>query len=110
MFVWYPRRLIKDLMKPFLFIAGFILSFCNVFSQKGALIDRNATRETIALYKNLKKLSDKHTLFGHQHATEYGHGWEGDENRLDVKWGTGNHPAVIGIDFSGFTYPDKSIA
>ncbi|RYF77276.1 MAG: beta-mannosidase, partial [Chitinophagaceae bacterium] len=44
-----------------------------------------------------------HTLFGHQHATEYGHGWEGDEDRSDVKSVTGSHPAVIGVDFSAIT-------
>src|SRR5215217_1967448 len=73
------------------------------FAQKGKLIDAHATQETKALYKNLSKLSNKHTLFGHQHATEYGHGWEGDEDRSDVKSVTGSHPAVIGIDISGFT-------
>ena len=66
-------------------------------------IDRNATKETKALYKNLKKLSKNHILFGHQHATEYGSGWRGEENRSDVKSVTGSHPAVIGIDFMGFS-------
>jgi len=71
--------------------------------QELKLIDRKATVETKALFKNLHKLSKKHTLFGHQHATEYGHGWEGDEDRSDVKSVTGSHPAVIGIDIGGFT-------
>ncbi|MGV3502638.1 MAG: glycoside hydrolase family 26 protein [Adhaeribacter sp.] len=66
-------------------------------------IDGQATRQTRALYHNLKKLSRKHTLFGHQHATEYGHGWSGDPDRSDVKSVTGSHPAVIGVDFSGFS-------
>lgn len=52
-----------------------------LFAQKGQLIDAKATAETKALHKNLGKLAKKHTLFGHQHATEYGHGWEGEENR-----------------------------
>jgi mannan endo-1,4-beta-mannosidase len=67
------------------------------------LTDAKATRETKALFKNLKKISRKHILFGHQHATEYGHGWSGDDNRSDVKSVTGSHPAVIGIDFSGLS-------
>jgi mannan endo-1,4-beta-mannosidase len=67
------------------------------------LVDRNATAETKALFKNLMKLSKDHTLFGHQHATEYGHGWAGVEDRSDVKSVTGSHPAVIGVDISGFT-------
>lgn len=49
------------------------------------------------------ELSKNHTLFGHQHATEYGHGWSGDENRSDVKSVTGSHPAIIGVDLSGFS-------
>jgi mannan endo-1,4-beta-mannosidase len=67
------------------------------------LIDSKATNETKALYRNLYKLSEKHILFGHQHATEYGHGWYGDDDRSDVKSVTGSHPAVIGVDFSGLS-------
>ncbi len=74
------------------------------------LIDKNATPETIALFKNLKRLSKNHTLFGHQHATEYGHGWYGDSNRSDVKSVTGSHPAVIGVDLLGFSgFPESVI-
>ena len=74
------------------------------------LIDRNATSETKALYQYLHKVSGKHILFGHQHATEYGHGWYGDSGRSDVKTVTGSHPAVIGVDFSGLSgRPDSQI-
>src|SRR5690606_27347924 len=58
---------------------------------------------TRALFINLMRLSENHTLFGHQHATEYGHGWYGEDDRSDVKSVTGSHPAVIGIDFMGFS-------
>lgn len=68
-----------------------------------ALVDAAATAETKALFANLRELSKKHTLFGHQHATEYGHGWAGDEDRSDVKSVTGSHPAVVGVDVSGFS-------
>ncbi len=67
------------------------------------LIDPHATAETKALYYNLGKLARKHILFGHQHATEYGHGWQGEAARSDVKSVTGSHPAVIGVDFSGLS-------
>ncbi|GGC55207.1 mannan endo-1,4-beta-mannosidase [Pedobacter quisquiliarum] len=84
-----------------------LLCFFAAFAQNGVRgngpIDKKATVETKALYSNLKKLSKKHTLFGHQHATEYGHGWFGGENRSDVKSVTGAHPAVIGVDFSGLS-------
>ena len=70
-------------------------------------IDKNATKETRNLYQNLKKISKKHILFGHQHALEYGHGWSNEPNRSDVKSVTGSHPAVVGIDFSGFSGHSK---
>jgi mannan endo-1,4-beta-mannosidase len=83
------------------FINLFVVVFC--FSQKVTIkpIDKKATKETKALYANLKKLSENNILFGHQHATQYGHGWYGDDNRSDVKSITGSHPGVIGVDFSG---------
>lgn len=77
---------------------------------QGVLIDAQATNETKALYKNLAGLSKKSILFGHQHATEYGHGWSGDPDRSDVKSVTGSHPAVIGVDFSGLSgRPDNMV-
>jgi mannan endo-1,4-beta-mannosidase len=82
-----------------------ILLFLSLSAYAGvpAPIDKSATAETAALFRNLKSLSKNHTLFGHQHATEYGHGWQGDADRSDVKSVTGSHPAVIGVDFSRFT-------
>ncbi len=77
------------------------LLFCSHINV--AQIDKNATRETKALYKNLTTIAKDHILFGHQHATEYGHGWTADADRSDVKSVTGSHPAVIGVDFSGFS-------
>jgi mannan endo-1,4-beta-mannosidase len=74
-----------------------------LFAQKFQLTDKMATTETRNLFRNLKLLSKNHTLFGHQHATEYGHGWQGEADRSDVKSVTGSHPAVIGVDLSGFT-------
>jgi mannan endo-1,4-beta-mannosidase len=83
------------------FINLFLVVFS--FSQKAIIkpINKKATKETKALYANLKKLSENNILFGHQHATQYGHGWYGDDNRSDVKSITGSHPGVIGVDFSG---------
>lgn len=96
-------------MKKYICYSGLLLILvCNTTSsfaqRKGLqLIDKAATTETKALFLNLKKLSKTNILFGHQHATEYGHGWSGDENRSDVKSVTGSHPAVIGVDFSGLS-------
>jgi mannan endo-1,4-beta-mannosidase len=75
-----------------------------------SLIDPHATPQTKTLYKNLHTLSKNHILFGHQHATEYGHGWSGDADRSDVKSVTGSHPAIVGIDFMALSgMPDSII-
>jgi mannan endo-1,4-beta-mannosidase len=84
-------------------LAFFLISVIHVHAQHVKLTDERATDETKALFQNLNKLADDHTLFGHQHATEYGHGWEGDADRSDVKSVVGSHPAIIGVDISGFT-------
>jgi mannan endo-1,4-beta-mannosidase len=88
-------------MKPMLLMITF-LTLANVCAQP-VLVDKEATPETRNLFKNLQLLARDHTLFGHQHATEYGRGWSGDEDRSDVKSVTGSHPAVIGVDISGFS-------
>jgi len=75
----------------------------NISAQQNLPIDKSATPETKALFNNLRTIAKGHTLFGHQHATEYGHGWQGDNDRSDVKSVTGSHPAVIGVDLSRFT-------
>jgi len=90
-------------MKFLYFLIPWVLLLTEVQAQAGKPIDGKATRETKALYRNLDKLAEHHTLFGHQHATEYGHGWIGDKDRSDVKSVVGSHPAVIGVDISGFT-------
>jgi mannan endo-1,4-beta-mannosidase len=84
----------------YIYILFAVLCYHNASAQKMAPIDAKATKETKALFKNLFSLSEKHTLFGHQHATEYGHGWSGDQDRSDVKSVVGSHPAVIGVDFA----------
>ncbi len=100
-------RLIHE-TNPNNIVAFRVQLFCRRAKKKP--VDRNATPETRALFKNLKKLSKRHTLFGHQHATEYGHGWSGEADRSDVKSVTGSHPAVIGVDLSGFSgRPDDAV-
>ncbi|QRR00973.1 glycoside hydrolase family 26 protein [Dyadobacter sandarakinus] len=85
-------------MKNHLLLLLLILSG-NVLGQ----IDKKATLQTRNLYRNLGALARTGVLFGHQHATEYGHGWSGEHDRSDVKSVTGSHPAVIGVDFSGLS-------
>lgn len=58
--------------------------------------DKKATRETIALYNNLKKLVNKGTMFGHQDDLAYGVGWKYEDGRSDIRDVTGDYPAVYG--------------
>jgi mannan endo-1,4-beta-mannosidase len=93
-----------------MFLCVLFFSVISFSQKKLSLIDDKATKETKALFENLDRLSEDHILFGHQHATEYGHGWYGDPGRSDVKSVTGSHPAVIGVDFSGLSgRPDRLI-
>lgn len=89
-------------MKYFLLLLFGFCCITGLLAQQGtpALTDGKASMETKHLFSNLYMLANDITiLFGHQHATEYGHGWSGDENRSDVRSVTGSHPAVIGVDF-----------
>lgn len=88
---------------PALLLILLIISHTTSAQKRISLIDPLATKETRALAGNLLRLSKNSILFGHQHATEYGHGWQGDADRSDVKTVTGSHPAVIGVDISGLS-------
>ncbi len=100
---WTRLQSMLILMKTLFLSFSLILLAINFSLSQKQLIDTDATSETRALYRNLGKLAKKHTLFAHQHATEYGHGWSGDEDRSDVKSVTGTHPAMIGVDIMGFS-------
>jgi len=95
----------KNIWTSIIILSCIILFICpiGIHAQPSGLVDDQATPETRALFNNLQVLAQNHTLFGHQHATEYGHGWYGDEDRSDVKSVCGSHPAVIGVDISGFS-------
>ena len=93
----------KKILNVFVILSLILSCTENNIDVKPDVIDNEATAETKNLFNNLWELSKEHTLFGHQHATEYGHGWQGETDMSDVKSVTGSHPAVIGIDFSGFT-------
>ena len=58
--------------------------------------DKNATKETVNLYRNLKKLLNKGIMFGHQDDLAYGVGWKYEQGRSDIKDVTGDYPAVYG--------------
>ncbi len=70
--------------------------------------DPKATKQTRALFDNLRAISGKGILFGHQDALAYGVSWNRVVNRSDVKEVCGNYPAVFGWDLGklakGATY------
>ncbi len=59
-------------------------------------IDKHATKETKALYINLKELAKTKVLYGHQDDLAYGYSWWAEPGRSDVKEATGSYPAVYG--------------
>jgi hypothetical protein len=60
--------------------------------------DKKATRQTINLYHNLKKLLNKGIMFGHQDDLAYGVGWKYVTGKSDVKIVTGHYPAIYGFE------------
>lgn len=65
------------------------------------LIDKEATPETQALYRNLDKLRQTKVMFGHQDTLAYGVNWVDEADRSDIRDVTGANPAVYGWDLGG---------
>ena len=76
----------------------FATAFCLARTPRLRMVDRHATPETRALYRNLWKLQQEAVMFGHHDFPSYGIGWRGDSDRSDVKDITGDHPAVYSLD------------
>ncbi len=57
------------------FISVFFLFACKAKAQQELPTDKKATKETVSLYNNLKKLSSKGFMFGHQDDLAYGVNW-----------------------------------
>ncbi|MBP1640848.1 MAG: beta-mannosidase [Bacteroidetes bacterium] len=73
-----------------------LLNLMDPLMAKSVTVDANATRETKALYANLKKMASKGVMFGHQDDAVYGHTWKYDAGASDVKSVAGDYPAVFG--------------
>lgn len=65
------------------------------------IVDANATKETVALFYNLKKLAKTKTAIGQQDAFNSFYGDAGGDS--DIKKNTGFDPAVTGSDFMFIT-------
>lgn len=92
-------------MKPKYYIVLVALTtiFCSAYFTSSddaelKITDRKATKATKALYKNLKELTGKGVLFGHQDDLAYGVRWSVEQGRSDVKESCGDYPAVYGWD------------
>jgi mannan endo-1,4-beta-mannosidase len=83
---------------------------CSTAQVINPLCDKNATEETIILYKNLEKAAQKGFMFGHQDDLAYGVNWKYEPGRSDVRDVTGDYPAVYGWDLGGLEKKsDKNI-
>jgi len=93
-------------MKYFLFII-LLFGLVSVQANKPKPTDKNATKETVNLYRNLLELQAKGLMFGHQDALAYGHGWYGKEGRSDVKDVCGDYPAIYGWELGHLELGDE---
>jgi len=64
-------------------------------------VDSLLTRETRALWLNLRALRGQGILFGQQDADVVGVEWKLEDNRSDVKELTGTYPALVGYELAG---------
>jgi hypothetical protein len=86
-------------MKKFFFYLFLMVVSSNIYAQPlSGPIDKKATKETKALYKNLKSLMAKGIMFGHQDDPAYGVTWKYQSGRSDIKDVTGDYPALYGFE------------
>lgn len=84
-----------------LFFAGLFLLPPACRSQADGPADKAASKETVQLYRNLKKLAEKGYLFGHQDDLAYGVEWRYKDGRSDVFETAGDYPGIYGWDLGG---------
>ncbi|MBW6498976.1 MAG: glycoside hydrolase family 26 protein [Bacteroidales bacterium] len=90
-------------MKKFnicLFLAAVLLlwSCTPVLESKVPTADNQATAETVNLLLNMKALTAKGFMFGHQDDLAYGIGWEAPEGPSDIYLLVNDYPAIFGWD------------
>lgn len=93
----------------FTMILAALLSSCGNLQVKQTQIDKTA--EACAMLNVLKTLPQHKTfMFGHHDDPVYGIGWDGDENRSDVKSVCGDYPAIMSFDLGRMEiYGDKNL-
>lgn len=60
------------------------------------LADKQANLRTIAMFDQLSKSAQRGYLIGHQDDLAYGHSWNKEAGRSDIKETCGDYPAVFG--------------
>ncbi|NLY23380.1 MAG: beta-mannosidase [Bacteroidales bacterium] len=63
-----------------------------------AIVDKNATTETKALYANLWAIQSDGFMFGHHDDLWYGRKWYNEQGRSDTRDVVGDYPAVFSFD------------
>lgn len=69
-----------------------------IFHSQAKTLTGNDSMELDSLILFLKNTTKDGFLFGHHDDTLYGIGWEGDEERSDVKSVCGDYPSIISFD------------
>jgi mannan endo-1,4-beta-mannosidase len=80
---------------------GILFTCGNAFSQDDSPSNKKATKETVNLYGNLRKLASKGFMFGHQDDLAYGVNWKYKDDHSDVKDAAGDYPALYGWELGG---------
>lgn len=84
-------------MKNIQLLITCLLLSVKLLAQNDSPSDQKATKETVNLFRNLKKVVAKGKyMFGHQDELAYGVNWKYQPGRSDVKDVTGDYPAVYG--------------
>jgi hypothetical protein len=85
-----------------------VVNYHHSYCQNNMPSDKKVSAETVALYKNLKKLMNKGIMFGHQDDLAYGVGWKYIPGKSDVKELTGDYPAVYGFELGRLEFDQQN--
>ncbi len=85
-------------MNKKILLIGITLLSLSITSCQQEVEKKTRSSETEALLANLKEMPTIGVMFGHHDDPLYGIGWEGDEDRSDVKSVCGDYPAVMSYD------------
>jgi len=96
--VLYKSRHLRTMsisMKRYLLLLAILFSVAVAYAQDHP-VDKMATKETVNLYRNLKKQIANGVFFGHQDDLAYGVNWRYEPGKSDIREVTGDYPAVYG--------------